>query len=90
MEDFVLRADDEIFLEAGLVHSRSVVADFDAVWLDRDPDLRGVGVVSVVDQLAQQLDALGVEALADGHDVALVDDDLERFPVLDVHGRLRR
>jgi hypothetical protein len=35
----------------------------------------GVGVVGVVHQLANQLDALGIEPLAEGSDVAFIHGD---------------
>jgi len=65
LEALAGRADVEVLDESLVVHAGAVVGDRDALGENLDANFSGVGVEGVVHQLAQQLDALGVELLAE-------------------------
>src|SRR5919106_1325278 len=74
-EKFFLGADDEILLESFQVHAGSVVLYRDGFGGDDYPNFCGIGIVGIVDQLADELDAFRIETLADGDQVTFIDSD---------------
>jgi hypothetical protein len=88
-DDFFVRSDAEILPETIGVHADAVVADGNPVGRDIDPNLGRIGVVGVIDEFAEQFDALRVKMFADGNDMTFIDRDFEVLLLDDIH-RLTR
>jgi hypothetical protein len=75
-----LGADAEILLETISVHARSVVPDLDAVMRDCYFYQGRISIIGIVHDLAYELNALGIETLADGDNMALVNRNGYKLP----------
>ncbi len=74
-----LRADAEILPEPFPIHAGPVVSDLYAVFRYRDFDKGRIGIIGIVYDFADKLDALGVKPLAYRNDMALIDSDRYEF-----------
>ena len=75
MFPLVRRPDGEVLTQPFEIHPEAVVLHLDLRIADCHVHFGRVGIVGVVHQLADELDALRIEALPDGDQVALVDAD---------------
>ncbi len=74
--EFLFRGPDvEVLPKAFEIHSGAIVGHLDPVLRQHDPHLGGIGIVGVVHELPDQLDALGIQLLADRDEMALVNRD---------------
>lgn len=67
------------------VHADAVVADGNPAGCDIDPNLGRIGIVGVIDEFAEEFDALRVETFADGNDMTFIDRNFEVLLLDDIH-----
>ena len=75
IEELFRGTDVEILFQSLAIHSRTVVLHLDQFIRHLDIDLGRIGVVGVVDQFSDQLDALRIKPLSNRDQVAFIDGD---------------
>ena len=77
VDHLLIRPDHKVLFQSFQVHTCTVISDLHFLRGDLDIDFGGVCIIDVVDQFPEQLDAFGVQVLADCHDMSFVDHNLK-------------
>ena len=80
--DFFRGTDIEILPKSLPIHSGAIILYLDGLVRHLNIDLGRIGIISIINQFADELDALGIESFSDRDQMAFIDRNRKVFHLL--------